>query len=67
MPSTHFFKRILTALITVVLAGALSGCVKEASTDEDILEDAGTASNAAIVLDPDEVESSAAASSAPKN
>ena len=64
MQSTHLFKRILTALIAVVLAGVLSGCVKEASTDEDILEDAGTSSGSAIVLDPDEVESSAAASSA---
>ena len=64
MQSASYFKRILLALVAVVLVGALSGCVKEASTDEDILTDAGTASGSAIVLDPDEAANSAAASSA---
>ena len=58
MQRPQVIKTILSALISAMLMGALSGCVKEASTDEDILNDAGTASNAAIVLDPDEVESS---------
>ena len=63
MQHTLAIKIFLNALIIAALACVLSACVKEASTDEDILNDAGTASNAAIVLDPDEMSSSAAASS----
>lgn len=53
-------KKFLSVAVIAALTCVLSGCVQEASTDEDILNDAGTASNAAIVLDPDEVESSKA-------
>ena len=60
MHYTLLTKKFFTAVVIASLACVLSGCVKEASTDEDILNDAGTASNAAIVLDPDEVESSKA-------
>ncbi len=60
MQHTLLVKKFLIAIVIAALACVLSGCVKEASTDEDILNDAGTASNAAIVLDPDEVESSKA-------
>ena len=63
MQHTLVIKIFLSALIIAALTCVLSACVKEASTDEDILKDAGTASNAAIVLDPDEMPSSAAASS----
>ena len=56
------FRNRIAHLATVVLAAclciALSGCVKQTSEDAEILNDAGTASNAAIVLDPDESSSS---------
>ena len=58
MQRTLLVKQLFAALIIAALTCVLSGCIKEASTDEDILNDAGTASNAAIVLDPDEAASS---------
>ncbi|MBQ9021495.1 MAG: hypothetical protein IJ113_05725 [Eggerthellaceae bacterium] len=63
MKQSLIAQRLITAFVIAALSFVLSGCVKEASTDEDILNDAGTASNAAIVLDPDEVESSSSAQS----
>lgn len=58
MQRTLLVKQLFTALVVAALTCVLSSCVKATSTDEDILNDAGTASNAAIILDPDEAASS---------
>ena len=54
MNTSHVFKRFLSVLFAGMLACALASCVKQTSDDAEILNDAGTSSGAAIILDPDE-------------
>ena len=54
MPTPRVLKQFFSLLVAGMLALALTSCVKQTSDDADILNDAGTSSGAAIILDPDE-------------
>ena len=45
--------KLFSTLLAVILLFALAGCIKTASEDEEILNDAGTQEGAAIVVEPD--------------
>lgn len=57
MHAQRLWNFILSTTLVLALSFALSACVKQASEDADILEDAGTSSGSAIILDPDEEQS----------